>query len=170
MKFNRNCIYCWKIYRWSKCAFSKLNYEFFWIFDQILHNIRNFEIIRWIIFWNQSKRRCTIATIIDMGLARSETSTRCRPGNGLLGLANIWSRLMKHNWWDLLYGRVCTHSDVFWPYIQRKFSSVRLYQSYVARISAHACVWSASMISILSLWIALPLSEQLEIDRIEIIK
>ena len=28
-------------------------------------------------------------------------------------IANIWSRLLKHNWWNLLYGRVCTHSDVF---------------------------------------------------------
>ena len=51
------------------------------------------------------------------GLARSETFTRCRPGNGLLGLANIWSRLLKHNWWDLLYERVRTHSDVFFDFI-----------------------------------------------------
>ena len=113
---------------------------------------------------NYRKRKCenfslkTKSSKSISGFARSETSTRCRPGNGLLGLANIWSRLMKHNWWDLLYGRVCTHSDVFWPYIQRKFSSVRLYQSYVARISAHACVWSAIMTPILSLWTAPPLS------------
>ena len=56
------------------------------------------------------------------------------------------------------------------PYIQRKFISVRLYQSCVARISAHACVWSAIMIFISSLWIVFSLSEQLKIDRIEIIK
>ena len=55
-------------------------------------------------------------------------------------------------------------------YIQRKFISVRLYQLCVAWISAHACVWSAIMISISSLWIAFPLSEQLKIDRTEIIK
>ena len=55
-------------------------------------------------------------------------------------------------------------------YIQRKFISVRLYQPCVARISAHACVWSAIMIFISSLWIALPLSGQLEIDRTEIIR
>ena len=55
-------------------------------------------------------------------------------------------------------------------YIQRKFISVRLYQSCVARISAHTCVWSAIMIFILSLWIAFSLSEQLKIDRTEIIK
>ena len=47
------------------------------------------------------------------GLARSETSTRCRSGNGPLGLANIWSRLLKHNWWDPLYERIRIHSDVF---------------------------------------------------------
>ena len=50
---------------------------------------------------------------LNFGLARSETSTRCRSGNGFLGLANIWSRLMKHNWWNLLYRRVRIHSDVF---------------------------------------------------------
>ena len=50
---------------------------------------------------------------ISASLARSETSTRCRPGNGFLGLANIWSRLMKHNWWNSLYGRIRTHLDVF---------------------------------------------------------
>ena len=55
-------------------------------------------------------------------------------------------------------------------YIQRKFISVRLYQSCVARISAHACVWSAIMIFISSLWIAFSLSEQLKMNRIEIIK
>ena len=55
-------------------------------------------------------------------------------------------------------------------YIQRKFTSVRLYQSCVARISAHACVWSAIMTFISSLWIAFPLSEQLKIDRTEIIR
>ena len=55
-------------------------------------------------------------------------------------------------------------------YIQRKFISVRLYQSCVARISAHACVWSAIMILISSLWIVFSLSEQLKIDRIKIIK
>ena len=55
-------------------------------------------------------------------------------------------------------------------YIQRKFTFVRLYQSCVARISAHACVWSAIMIFISSLWIVFSLSEQLKIDRIEIIK
>ena len=58
----------------------------------------------------------------------------------------------------------------FWFYIQRKFISVQLYQSYVARISIHACVWSAIMIFISSLWIVFFfLSEQLKIDRIEII-
>ena len=91
---------------------------------------------------------------MTFGLARSETSTRCRPGNGLLGLANIWSRLMKHNWWGLLYERIRIHTDVFFLfYIQRKFISVRLYQLYVVRISAHACVCSAIMIFISSLWI-----------------
>ena len=47
------------------CVF-KIELRIFWIFDQILHCIRNFKIIRWIIFWNQSKRRRTITTIIDM--------------------------------------------------------------------------------------------------------
>ena len=56
------------------------------------------------------------------------------------------------------------------PYIQRKFISVRLYQPCVVRISAHACVWPAIMIFISSLWTASSLSEQLKIDRIEIIK
>ena len=55
-------------------------------------------------------------------------------------------------------------------YIQRKFTSVRLYQSCVARISVHACVWSAIMTFILSLWTAFSLSEQLKINRIKIIK
>ena len=31
----------------------------------------------------------------------------------LMRVANIWSRLLKHNWWNLLYERICTHSDVF---------------------------------------------------------
>ena len=42
-----------------------------------------------------------------------KTSPRCSLGNGPLGLANIWSRLLKHNWWDSLYGRVRIHADVF---------------------------------------------------------
>ena len=43
-------------------------------------------------------------------------------------------------------------------------------QSYVVRISAHACVWSAIIIFISSLWIAFSLSEQLKINHIKIIK
>ena len=88
----------------------------------------------------------------------------------LLGVANIWSRLLKHNWWALVWGTTCPIRRYLWPYIQRKFTSVRLYQPYVARISAHACVWSAIMTSISSLWTALPLSGQLEIDRTETIR
>ena len=47
------------------CVF-KIESQIFEIFDQILHNIRNFQIICRIIFWKQSKRRRTIATIIDI--------------------------------------------------------------------------------------------------------
>ena len=71
-------------------------------------------------------------SIQSIGLARSETSTRCRPGNGLLGLANIWSRLLKHNWWDPLYGRVRTHSDVFFGFTFNENSSL---YGYINRAS-----------------------------------
>ena len=67
-----------------------------------------------------------------IGLARSETSTRCRSSNGLLGLANIWSRLLKHNWWDLLYGRVRIHSDVFFDFT---FNENSLLYGYINRAS-----------------------------------
>ena len=31
-------------------------------------------------------------------------------------VANIWSRLLKHNWWNLLYEKVCTYSNVFFDF------------------------------------------------------
>ena len=62
----------------------------------------------------------------------SETSPRCSLGNGPLGLANIWSRLLKHNWWDPLYGRVCTHSDVFFGLTFNENSSL---YGYINRAS-----------------------------------
>ena len=67
-----------------------------------------------------------------MGLARSETSTRCRSGNGLLGLANIWSRLLKHNWWNPLYERIRTHSDVFFDFT---FNENSFLYDYINRAS-----------------------------------
>ena len=70
--------------------------------------------------------------IKNMGLARSETSTRCRPGNGPLELANIWSRLLKHNWWDPLYERVRIHSDVFFDFT---FNENSLLYDYINRAS-----------------------------------
>ena len=63
---------------------------------------------------------------------RSETSTRCRPGNGPLGLVNIWSRLLKHNWWDPLYGRVRIHSDVFFDFT---FNENSFLYDYINRAS-----------------------------------
>ena len=45
---------------------------------------------------------------------------------------------------------LCSIKRFFWFYIQRKFTSVRLYQSYVAQISVHACIWSAIMTHISS--------------------
>ena len=68
----------------------------------------------------------------SFGLARSETSTRCRPSNGFLGLANIWSRLLKHNWWDLLYGKVRIHSDVFFDFT---FNENSFLYGYINRAS-----------------------------------
>ena len=67
-----------------------------------------------------------------IGLARSETSTRCRSGNGPLGLANIWSRLLKHNWWNPLYERVRIHSDVFFDF---KFNENSSLYDYINRAS-----------------------------------
>ena len=72
-------------------------------------------------------------SLINRGLARSETSTRCRSGNGSLGLANIWSRLLKHNWWDFLYERVRTHSDVFFDF---KFNENSFLYDYINRASS----------------------------------
>ena len=52
----------------------------------------------------------------------------------------------------------------FFDFTFNENSSIRIW------ISAHACVWSAIMIFILSLWIAFSFSGQLKINRIEIIK
>ena len=72
----------------------------------------------------------------------------------LMRVANIWSRLLKHNWWNPLYGRVRTHSNVFLALYSTKIhlcTAISADQPYVARISAHGCVWPAIMTSISSL-------------------
>ena len=63
----------------------------------------------------------------------SETSPRCSLGNGFLGLANIWSRLLKHNWWDPLYGKVRIHSDVFFGFT---FNENSFLYGYINRASS----------------------------------
>ena len=47
-----------------------------------------------------------------------------------MGVANIWSRLLKHNWWDLLYERIRTHSDVFSDFIFNENLSLYGYFSW----------------------------------------
>ena len=85
-------------------------------------------------------------------------------------IANIWSRLLKHNWWDsFVWKNSCSIRRFYFILYSTKIHFVRLYQSYIARISAHAYVWSAIIIFILSLWIVFSLSEQLKINRSEII-
>ena len=71
--------------------------------------------------------------IEQLGLARSETFTRCRPSNGFLRLANIWSRLLKHNWWNLLYERIRIHSDVFFDFT---FNENSFLYDYINRASS----------------------------------
>ena len=84
-------------------------------------------------------------------------------------IVNIWSRLLKHNWWNFfVWENTCSIERFLWLYIQRKFISVRLYQSYVAQISAHACIWSAIMTHISSFGTAFSFSRSTEIDRIKI--
>ena len=34
----------------------------------------------------------------------------------LMRVANIWSRLLKHNWWNFLYERIRIHSNVFFDF------------------------------------------------------
>ena len=48
----------------------------------------------------------------------------------LMRVANIWSRLLKHNWWDPLYGRICIHSDVFFDFIFNENSFLYGYISW----------------------------------------
>ena len=85
------------------------------------------------------------------------------------GVANIWSRLLKHNWWNFfVWKNTCSIERFLWPYIQRKFIFVRLYQPYVAQILAHACIWPAIMTHIPSFGTASSFSRPTEIDRIEI--
>ena len=105
--------------------------------------------------------------IKTFGLARSETSTRCRPGNGLLGLANIWSRLMKHNWWDPLYGRVRTHSDVFSDLIFNENSPLYGYISWstVRRSNFSPCMRMVSNHDLYFIVVDRPLSFWTAEDR-----
>ena len=79
----------------------------------LLYKNQIFLYFLFVLFVDKFNEQLFILFIDNFGLARSETSTRCRPDNGPLRLANIWSRLLKHNWWDPLYERVRTHSDVF---------------------------------------------------------
>ena len=76
-----------------------------------------------------------ILHITDIDIDRttgSETSPRYSLGNGPLGLANIWSRLLKHNWWDFLYKRVRIHSNVFFDFTFNENSSM---YDYINRAS-----------------------------------
>ena len=57
-------------------------------------------------------------------------------------VANIWLRLLKHNWWDLLYGRIRIHSDVFFYFIFNENSFLYGYISWstVRRPNFSSCM------------------------------
>ena len=88
-------------------------------------------------------------------------------------VANIWSRLLKHNWWDPLYGRIRIHSNVFSDFIFNENLSLYYYISWsiVRRPNFSSCM---RMISNHDLYFIVvdrsSLSERLKIDRTEIIR
>ena len=101
----------------------------FIIFTMIEKNTAN-QLVENRIIWEKNFQFSII--YIDETTTESETSPRCSLGNGPLGLANIWSRLLKHNWWDPLYGRIRIHSDVFFDFT---FNENSLLYGYINRAS-----------------------------------
>ena len=124
-------------------------------------------IVNYIELFNRSIIFCfydlQLQSSVSQRTTGSEIFSRCSSSNDFLKLANIWSRLLKHNWWDLLYEKIRIHSDVFFDLTFNENSFIRIW------ISAHACVWSAIMIFISSFEIARFSLLSAEINRIEII-